>query len=39
MVGAVKEEGGSVHHFTGDGIMALFGVPNALGAVDSRDSL
>jgi class 3 adenylate cyclase len=30
MAGAVKEEGGSVKDFTGDGIMALFGVPEAL---------
>jgi class 3 adenylate cyclase len=30
MAAAVAEHGGSVHHFTGDGIMALFGVPNAL---------
>jgi class 3 adenylate cyclase len=30
MAGAVKEQGGSVKDFTGDGIMALFGVPNAL---------
>jgi class 3 adenylate cyclase len=27
---AVREEGGSVKDFTGDGIMALFGVPDAL---------
>src|SRR6202795_3136509 len=30
MARAVKEQGGSVKDFTGDGIMALFGVPNAL---------
>jgi class 3 adenylate cyclase/tetratricopeptide (TPR) repeat protein len=30
MAGAVKEQGGSVKDFTGDGIMALFGVPEAL---------
>ena len=30
MAGAVKEQGGSVKDFTGDGIMALFGVPDAL---------
>jgi len=30
MAGAVKEKGGSVKDFTGDGIMALFGVPEAL---------
>ena len=30
MAAAVKEQGGSVKDFTGDGIMALFGVPNAL---------
>jgi class 3 adenylate cyclase len=30
MAGAVKEQGGSVKDFTGDGIMALFGVPAAL---------
>jgi class 3 adenylate cyclase len=30
MAGAVREQGGSVKDFTGDGIMALFGVPNAL---------
>lgn len=30
MATAVKEQGGSVREFTGDGIMALFGVPNAL---------
>jgi class 3 adenylate cyclase len=30
MAGAVKEQGGSVKDFTGDGIMALFGVPVAL---------
>ena len=27
---AIREEGGSVKDFTGDGIMALFGVPDAL---------
>ena len=30
MAGAVREQGGSVKDFTGDGIMALFGVPVAL---------
>jgi class 3 adenylate cyclase len=30
MAGAVKELGGSVKDFTGDGVMALFGVPDAL---------
>ena len=30
MESAVKEQGGSVKDFTGDGIMALFGVPEAL---------
>ncbi len=30
MTGAVREQGGSVKDFTGDGIMALFGAPNAL---------
>jgi class 3 adenylate cyclase len=30
MATAVKEQGGSVREFMGDGIMALFGVPNAL---------
>jgi class 3 adenylate cyclase len=30
MAGAVREHGGSVKDFTGDGIMALFGVPDAL---------
>jgi class 3 adenylate cyclase len=30
MASAVKEQGGSVKDFTGDGIMALFGVPEAL---------
>jgi class 3 adenylate cyclase len=30
MAAAVREEGGSVKDFTGDGIMALFGVPDAL---------
>ena len=30
MAGAVKEQGGSVKGFTGDGVMALFGVPAAL---------
>jgi class 3 adenylate cyclase len=30
MTGAVREEGGTVRSFTGDGVMALFGVPVAL---------
>ena len=30
MASAVREQGGSVKDFTGDGIMALFGVPEAL---------
>jgi class 3 adenylate cyclase len=30
MAGAVRENGGAVKDFTGDGIMALFGVPEAL---------
>jgi class 3 adenylate cyclase len=30
MVGAVKEQGGSIKDFFGDGIMALFGAPAAL---------
>jgi hypothetical protein len=30
MAGVVREQGGSVKDFTGDGIMALFGVPVAL---------
>jgi class 3 adenylate cyclase len=30
MAGAVRELGGSVKDFTGDGVMALFGVPYAL---------
>ena len=30
MASAVREEGGLVSEFAGDGIMALFGVPNAL---------
>ena len=30
MADAVKEQGGSVKDFTGDGIMALFGAPEAL---------
>jgi class 3 adenylate cyclase len=30
MTGAVHEEGGTVRSFTGDGVMALFGVPVAL---------
>jgi len=30
MTAVVEEQGGSVRNFTGDGIMALFGVPTAL---------
>ena len=30
MTSVVEEQGGSVRNFTGDGIMALFGVPTAL---------
>jgi class 3 adenylate cyclase len=30
MTSAVREHGGSVQDFTGDGIMALFGVPDAV---------
>ena len=30
MAAAVKEQGGSVKDFTGDGIMALFGVPESM---------
>ena len=30
MTDAIHEEGGTVRSFTGDGIMALFGVPIAL---------
>ena len=30
MTSAVREQGGSVQDFTGDGIMALFGVPDAV---------
>ena len=30
MARAVREQGGSVKDFTGDGVMALFGVPDAL---------
>jgi class 3 adenylate cyclase len=30
MADAVREQGGVVHDFTGDGIMAVFGVPVAL---------
>ena len=30
MTNAVREHGGSVQDFTGDGIMALFGVPDAV---------
>jgi class 3 adenylate cyclase len=30
MTGVVEEQGGTVRNFTGDGIMALFGVPTAL---------
>jgi class 3 adenylate cyclase len=36
MASTVREQGGSVKDFTGDGIMALFGVPEALEDVPLR---
>ena len=30
MAGAVREQGGSIQDFAGDGVLALFGVPDAL---------
>ena len=39
MAKAVRAEGGSVKDFTGDGIMALFGVPDALPTTTRRWSI